>query len=52
MFKRLKDNELQFNKCSSKLHPEHQVFDTTVSYYLRKYGTGQLESLPVPYLRR
>lgn len=47
MFKRLKKDELQFEKLDSKLHPEHQVFDTSVSYYLRKYGTGQLENLPV-----
>lgn len=47
MFKRLKPSEFQFNKTDSKLHPEHQVFDTSVSYYLRKYGTGQLENLPV-----
>lgn len=46
MFRRLKQSELQFNKCSSKIHPEHQTFDTSVSYYLRKYGTGQLEQLP------
>lgn len=46
MFKRLKHDELQYDLCDSKLHPEHQTFDTTVSYYLRKYGTGQLESLP------
>lgn len=46
MFKRLKDSEMQFDKTDTKLHPEHQVFDTTVSYYLRKYGTGQLEQLP------
>lgn len=46
MFKRLKESELQFDKVDTKLHPEHQVFDTTVSYYLRKYGTGQLEQLP------
>lgn len=47
MFKRLKPSEFQFNKTDNTLHPEHQVFDTSVSYYLRKYGTGQLENLPV-----
>lgn len=44
MFKRLKD--LQYNTVDEKKHPEHQTFDTSVSYYLRKYGTGQLEQLP------
>lgn len=44
MFKKLK--ELQYNTVDEKLHPEHQTFDTSVSYYLRKYGTGQLEQLP------
>lgn len=47
MFRHLKPSEYQYNNSDSKLHPEHQTFDTSVSYYLRKYGTGQLESLPV-----
>lgn len=46
MFRKLNDEELQFDKCSSVLHPEYQHFDTEVSAYLRKYGTGALEKLP------
>lgn len=35
-----------FEKNSGIPHPEHEVRNTRVSEYLRKYGQGKIDSLP------
>lgn len=43
MFDRIKGS---FEKNSGKRHKDYESRNTSVSEYLRKYGTGKLETLP------
>jgi hypothetical protein len=41
-----KNHESQFEKNSGINHPDYESRNTTVSEYLRKYGTGRIDELP------
>lgn len=39
--------EIVYSVVSRDKHPEHQEVNTRVSEYLRKYGQGKIDTLPV-----
>lgn len=47
MFKRI--TSIQYEDIDTSLHPEHESRNTRVSEYLRKYGQGKIDSMPVDH---